>query len=280
MLTTLDLEAEYNNRARVAEHTEIIAGWVTDAATYRALAAERHTTIQYGSSSRQALDIFTPASPKPDTATVLFIHGGYWQSLSASSFSHMARGLNERGLTVAIAGYDLCPDVGIADIIEQMMSAAQTLFKHTQKPIIVCGHSAGGHLAACLAATDFQNIDETLPLHLVPAGLALSGLFELEPLVPTSINQKLGLDIQSARALSPRLWLPPKGIIFDAWVGGEESAEYHRQSQGIAAVWQAAGNTTRFVSVAGANHFTVIAPLADAASALTSRVVEIVSGLK
>jgi arylformamidase len=276
----LDLEVEYNNRARVPTHPVVIAGWANDSASYRALAADRHTKIQYGLSPRQYLDVFKPASQIANMPTVMFIHGGYWQALSPSSFSHMARGLNERGISVAIAGYDLCPDVGMADIVEQMISAAHLLVKQTKKPIIACGHSAGGHLAACLAATDWLNIDEKLPAHSVPAGLALSGLFELEPLVPTSVNQKLGLDIQSARALSPRLWLPPKGIVFDAWVGADESAEYHRQSQTITAVWSASGNTTRCISVPGANHFTVIAPMTDPASALTSCLVEIASNLK
>jgi arylformamidase len=277
---TIDLETEYNNRARVPAHPEIITDWAADAAAYRALAAERHTTIQYGHSERQYFDLFKPASPTANIPTVLFIHGGYWQALSATSFSHMARGLNERGIAVAVANYDLCPDVGMGDIIEQMISVTHILFKQTQRPVVVCGHSAGGHLAACLAATDFQNIDEALPSQVVPAGLAISGLFELEPLVPTTINLKLGLDIEAARAFSPRLWLPPKGIVFDAWVGGDESAEYHRQSQGISAVWSAAGNNANYVSVPGANHFTVIAPLSDPASAISSRLVEIASDLK
>jgi arylformamidase len=89
--------------------------------------------------------------------------------------------------------------------------------------------------------------------------------------VPTSINTKLGLDIAAARAFSPRLWEPPTGTSFDAWVGGEESPEYLRQSRTIEAVWRAAGNETAYVSVPGANHFTVIDGLGDPDSALTVR---------
>ncbi|MFM9975365.1 MAG: alpha/beta hydrolase, partial [Beijerinckiaceae bacterium] len=191
-----------------------------------------------------------------------------------SCFSHMAKGLNAHGITVGIAGYDLCPDVSVSQINEQMIKAAVAFFHDQRSRIVVSGHSAGGHLAACLAATSWEDVDETLPENMIAAGLAVSGLFELEPLVATSVNARLGLDFMDARMLSPRLWLPPVDMTFDAWVGGAESAEYRRQSQGIAAVWSAAGNTTAYVEVAGANHFTVINGLSDPANAMTVRLVE------
>jgi arylformamidase len=276
----IDLELEYNNRARVPEHPAIIAGWAQDAQAYRTEVSDtRRAVVPYGDSPRQTLEIFSPTTPDHGPA-VLFIHGGYWQGLDPSFFSHMARGLNARGIRVAIAGYDLCPDVTVGAITEQIIRATERLFRLTNRPVVVTGHSAGGHLAACLAATDWEEINPAYPAHVVPAALAISGLFELEPLVPTSINAKLGLDIAGARALSPRLWMPPQGLLFDAWVGGDESAEYHRQSQGITAVWGAAGNATNHVSVAGKNHFTVLDSLSDQAGALTIRLAAFVSGLK
>jgi arylformamidase len=267
----IDLEAEYNNRARVPEHPVLIAGWASDAAAYRAEVADRHTVISYGPTLRQTIDIFGPLKPKAGAMPVLFIHGGYWQGLDPSFFSHLANGLNAHGVSVGIAGYDLCPDVSVGTIIEQMIAAAKTMHRRFQSPLVASGHSAGGHLAACLVATDWETIDPDLPERMVPAGLALSGLFELEPLVPTSVNAKLGLDIPAARSFSPRLWTPPSAITFDAWVGGAESPEYLRQSASINAVWAAAGNAMRYVEVPGANHFTVIAGLADADSAMTRR---------
>lgn len=267
----IDLEAEYNNRARVPEHPAIIAGWARDAAAYRDEAGARLISVPYGPSERQTLAVFEPERPAPGALPVLFIHGGYWQALDAHHFSHMARGLNRHGVTVAVAGYDLCPEVSLGEIIEQLIRAGECLHRRGHRPIVACGHSAGGHLAACLAATDWTALDFTYPERLVAAGLAISGLFELEPLVPTSVNGKLGLDIDAARSFSPRLWAPPKRIVFDAWVGGLESAEYHRQSATLAAVWQAAGNETRYVELPGADHFTAIAGLADPASPLTQR---------
>ena len=267
----IDLEAEYNNRQRVPDHPEHIAGWARDSAAYRVEARDRLQTVEYGPSPRQRIDFFKATAPEPLSRVVLFIHGGYWQALDHGMFSHMAKGLNAHGVTVAVAGYDLCPDVQLGQIIEQLIKAGETVYKLSGRPIVVCGHSAGGHLAACLAATDWTSLDFSYPERLVRSGLAISGLFELEPLVPTTVNDKLSLSLDAARSYSPRLWPAPSGITFDAWVGGDESAEYLRQSATLAAVWQAAGNDTQLVAVEGANHFTVVAGLADPDNAMTRR---------
>jgi arylformamidase len=258
----IDLEAEYNNRARVPEHPEIIAGWARDAAAYRAEVGKRMSRIDYGPSERQHIDVFAPERPNPDALPVLFVHGGYWQALDPSHFSHMARGLNAHGVTVGVAGYDQCPEVTVGDIVGQLRAAAAKFVAALKSTdYVVTGHSAGGHLAAWLAAEG------------AAAGLAISGLFDLEPLVPTSVNQKLGLTAQAARVHSPRLMFPREGLFFDCWVGGDESSEYLRQSRTLAAVWAGCGAETAYVEVPGTNHFTVIAGLADASSAMTSRLV-------
>src|SRR5262245_61111314 len=118
---SLDLEAEYNNRARVPEHPAIIACWASDAAAYRDAKPPR--VIAYGAGERAKMDV-SEAGGGP---SVIFIHCGYWQSLDRSFFSHMARGLNERGVTVAVPSYDLCPHVRIGDIVEQMRAACAAL---------------------------------------------------------------------------------------------------------------------------------------------------------
>jgi arylformamidase len=141
--------------------------------------------------------------------------------------------------------------------------------------MLVCGHSAGGHLTACLLATRWDEIDPSLPNDLVPAGLAISGLFDLEPLVATSVNRALRLTPDEARRLSPLHWPVPRGRILDAAVGTAESGEYLRQSRIITETWAAAGAVTRFVPLARANHFTAIAPLADPASPLSQRLAEL-----
>lgn len=155
------------------------------------------------------------------------------------------------------------------------MRAASHKLAKLGRPLVVSGHSAGGHLAACMLATDWPAYDASLPKDLVRAAYAISGLFELEPLVTTSVNKALGLDHDAAKAASPLYWKPPAGKTLDAVVGGNESAEYHRQSRTMAEVWGRAGVATRFGVVPDANHFTAIAPLADPDSAMVKRLKEL-----
>ena len=129
-LATIDYEAEYNNRARVPEHPQIFARWARDAAASReemTRLGRSELGIRYGASPRQTIDLFLPAEGA-SAPLALFIHGGWWRSLEPGSFSHMARGLNAHGVAVAVAGYDLCPQVTIADIITQMQQACLHLW--------------------------------------------------------------------------------------------------------------------------------------------------------
>ncbi len=143
------------------------------------------------------------------------------------------------------------------------------------QPLVISGHSAGGHLAACLLATDWPAFDASLPADLVKAAYAISGLFDLGPLVETSINKALRLDHATARTVSPLFWTAPARGSLDAVVGENESAEYLRQSRSIAERWGAAGIATRFGTVPGANHFTAIAPLADPNAPMVLRLAEL-----
>jgi arylformamidase len=261
----VDYEAEYNNRARVPEHPGHIAGWARDAAAYREQHAPR--SIAYGAGARNTIDFFPADNTGP---IVVFIHGGYWQALDGSFFSHLAGGLNAHGISVAIPSYDLCPDVTVGEIIGQMRTMTRELAQLGQ-PLVVSGHSAGGHLAACMLATDWPALDISLPADLVTAAYGISGLFDLRPLVNTSINKALHLDEATARAASPLLWKVPAHGSLDAVVGERESAEYFRQSRSIVDAWGAAGLATRFGVVPDANHFTAIAPLADPGSPMVTR---------
>ncbi|HKS17983.1 MAG TPA: alpha/beta hydrolase [Bradyrhizobium sp.] len=261
----VDYEAEYNNRARVPDCPAHIAGWERDAAAYREKHAPR--VIVYDAGPRNKIDLFSGGGGGP---IVVFIHGGYWQALDGSSFSHLAAGLNAHGIDVAIPSYDLCPEVGVDRIIGEMRAASRELAR-LRRPLVVAGHSAGGHLAACMLATDWPAFDALLPADLVTAAYAISGLFDLRPLIKTTVNNALRLDEATARAASPLFWKAPTRGSLDAVVGESESAEYFRQSRSIVDAWGAAGLPTRFGTVPAANHFTVIAPLADPASPMVAR---------
>ncbi|MBY0533145.1 MAG: alpha/beta hydrolase [Xanthobacteraceae bacterium] len=269
-MTALDLEAEYNNRARVPEHPGIIAGWKESAAAFRASHRDAELGIAYGPSARQTLDIFWPGSSR-DAPLALFIHGGYWQALDPSHFSHLAQSANANGVVLALCGYDLCPQVRLAEIIGQVRASALFLWKRYGRKIVASGHSAGGHLTACLLATDWKRYDANTPEDLVPSGLSISGLFDLTPLVPTTVNNALKLDHAEAARNSPLSWPLPDKRTLDAWVGGAESSEYLRQSRTVTDEWRARGAETAYREIKGANHFTVLDPLNDPRSEISLR---------
>jgi arylformamidase len=268
---TIDYEKEYDNRGRIAEHPQIFARWAAETEAYRKGARGAELGVVYGRSPRQTLDIFPAGADAP---LAMFIHGGWWRSLGPEMFSQMAKGPNAQGITVAVAGYDLCPTCSIGDIIEQTRAAALHLWRRCKKRVMVYGHSAGGHLAACLTATDFKTLSPDAPSDLVPAAYAISGVFDLAPLLQVSQNADLRLDEKTARAWSPIYWRVPAGRSFDAVVGGDESSEFLRQSKIIADAWGKAA-ATRYEAIAGKNHFTVVDALTDADSAMTKRVAEL-----
>lgn len=269
----IDYEKEYDNRARVPEHPQIFARWEAEAKAYREACKGAQIGLKYGPSPRQTIDFFSAGGA--DAPLAMFIHGGWWRSLSPASFSQMAKGLNANGIAVAAVGYDLCPAVSIATIADEMRAACLTLWRAHRKRITVYGHSAGGHLTACMLATDWKNLDASAPANLVPAGYAISGVFDLLPLTQVSFNKDLQLDDGEARRMSPLTWTVPQGAILDAAVGGIESNEFLRQSKTIAEQWGKRGAKTRYVPIDGANHFTVLDPLTDADSAMTQRIAEL-----
>lgn len=273
----IDYEVEYNNRARVPEHAEIFVRWERDAAAYRdAAAGERRAElgIPYGAKAREAIDLFAPEAGGA-TPLALFIHGGYWRSLAPSMFSHCAGGLNGRGVTVAVAGYELCPQATIADIIDSMRQACLYLWRRFGRRLMVYGHSAGGHLTACMVATDWKALAPDAPADLVPAGYSISGLFDLGPLVHVAMNEDLRLDPEEAHRVSPLHWPVMAGRALDAVVGARESPEFLRQSKTIAEAWRQGEVETRYEEMADKNHFTILDSLSDPSSAMVERLVEL-----
>lgn len=253
----MDAEIEYNNRARVPEHPGIIAAWARDSAAFRESGVRAELGLAYGAGEREKLDLFLPSNAEA-APTALFIHGGYWQALDRSFVSHCARGLLAQGMAVAVPSYDLCPVVTLTEIVEQMRRAAAFLHRRRGGRLLATGHSAGGQLSALLMATEWPRWQRGLPAGMVGAALPVSGVFELAPLLGTSVAAPLHLTDQEVTRLSPRaLPKPPSGALH-AVVGGAESAEFIRQSRDFAAHWGGS-----FEALPGANHFTVLEPFAD-----------------
>jgi arylformamidase len=177
-----------------------------------------------------------------------------------------------------VIGYDLCPQVSIGRIVEQTQAACLYLWTRLKRRIVVSGHSAGGHLAACMVATDWQTLDAGAPADLVPAGYAVSGLFDLGVLLHLASNADFKLDAAEARRISPLFWPVARGRALDAVVGGDESSEFLRQSRIVADGWRERGVTTRYEAIPGKNHFTVCDAMTDPGSAMTARLVELAKG--
>lgn len=256
------LEAEYNNRTAVPDHPAVMAGW--KAAAEEARVAHPPLPLPYGPGPREVLDLFEAG---PDAPVGVFLHGGYWQALDRSWFSGIAPALLAHGVSLAIPSYDLCPEVRLGRIIGQAREAVELIRARTGRRPVVFGHSAGGHLAACLLSEG-----------RVSAAVAISGLFDLEPLIPTSMNAALKLDAREAAALSPVHWPVPNGstpggTVLDCVVGGDETSAFIRQSRDMAGLWGGKGVETRFEALPGLNHFTVLDPLFDPDSALVQRIV-------
>lgn len=268
MESKLDMEAEYDNRALVPEHVEILPRWERDAAAFRS--THKPETKEYGPGERNQVDIFRSSdSAARERPLVLFIHGGYWRALSKDIFSHMAAGLLAHGFDVAMPSYTLSPQAKIADIGAEMELCAAFLANSEKRPLMVTGHSAGGHLAAWLCKADVAK-RITQP---IVGGLGISGVYDLTPLLHVSMNDDLKLNLQSALAGSPHFADPQECIAFDVWVGANESGEFLRQSEDFATKWRENGAYTAYIEIAGANHFTAIEPLLNKDSLLVKRIV-------
>ena len=256
------LEAQYNNRALVPDHPAVMARW--KAGSEAARAAHPPQALHYGPGERERIDWFDAGEGAP---VVVFIHGGYWQALDAGWFSFIAAPLLAQGVSVAIPTYDLAPTVRLGRIVDQMRAAVDLIHHRTGARPVVSGHSAGGHMAACLLSEGRTS-----------AAVSISGVFDLEPLIPTSLNVALDLNPTEVRALSPIHWPAPAGAVLDCIVGGAESDAFRHQSETMAARWGAKGAETRFEALPGLNHFTVLDPLFDVDSAIVARLATLAHG--
>lgn len=271
--TQIDYELEYNNRKRVPEHESIAGRWPELARAYRQTATAE-LDLPYGESDRLRYDLFKPHEATDQARLIVYIHGGYWQARDRTDFSHVARRFTENGVSVAIPSYNLCPNVGILDIVEELRSCLRVLWSRTNIRPVIVGHSAGGHLTAAMVATDWSGYDD-VPEDLVTAGYAISGIFDLTPLCNVSINDVLQLNKESAQSASPLNWnFPSAGKSLVAAVGSLEADEFIKQSRTIAEIWSGKGVRTAFELIEDTNHFTIVDRLTEADNPMMRKIIE------
>ncbi|PRY92716.1 alpha/beta hydrolase family protein [Hasllibacter halocynthiae] len=255
----MDLTDEYENAKYVPDAEAIRDGWEADSRDFRAAQqalGRAALNLAYGPGERERWDLFMPAA-RPE-GLMVFVHGGYWRLMGREWFGHLARGAMERGWGVAMPSYPLAPDArigGIAGAVRRAVLAACA--RVPAGPLVLTGHSAGGHLAA-RTAEGLEGAARDRLSRVVP----ISPVSDLRPLMRTAMNADLGIDPPEAAAESPAL-RPAPGVPGTVWVGSEERPAFLDQARWLADAW---GWPLRVDP--GRHHFDVVDGLADPGSPL------------
>lgn len=254
------IDAQYNAGAAVPDSGDHVRRWAADSAAVRAR-PPCDLDVAYGPTLAETLDVFPAAAA--DAPVFVFLHGGYWRALSSKDFSSIAVGLHALGITTVVVNYALAPKVTIDEIARQCRAAvAWTLRAFAARRVVVGGHSAGGHLSAMCTLTDWAG-DYGFATDPLAGAVLVSGIYDLAPLRHSYLQPQIRLDDGIIARSSPLFAVRPcRTPLLVTW-GGDESAEFARQSTAFHAAWQAAGNSSELLPTAGANHFTVLDGFAD-----------------
>ena len=236
----------------------------------------------YDAASGQCLDIFPAPGPGLKPAFV-FIHGGYWRMLSKNESVYMAPAFTGLGIALVAPDYALAPAAQLEEIVRQVRAALAWLHRHGAEHgidparLYVGGHSAGGHLTAALVASGWREAFG-LPDDVIKGAMPVSGVFDLEPISRSFVNEWMGLDRARVEALSPIRHLPvsPCKMVV-AW-GGDETSGFHDQSRAWLAAWRAAGFPAAELLVPGRHHFDIVLDWCDPDSTMTRACVAMIEG--
>lgn len=260
-----DWDDAYENSGNIAQGSDYPVRWQARATQFRSHQRDE-CDIPYGTDPRERYDLFRPDAEKFVTPKGLFVfvHGGYWQRTDKSFWSFLASGPLQAGWAVAMPSYVLCPDASVASIEKMISKAIIHAAGVIDGPLILAGHSAGGHLVQLMMSEDTLL---TLPVQQrLQHILSISGIADLRPLLKTRLNDALQLDTPSAIAASPIFKTPNIAVPLTAWVGAGERAEFIRQNALIANVWRGLGARTRVVEEPDRHHFDVIEGLCNESS--------------
>ena len=271
------LDREYNNREKVADAAAWLARYASQSARARTELASR-LDVRYGTHPGETLDIFL--TPRRGLAPVhAFIHGGYWHRLDKADFSFVARAFQPAAAAVVVVNYALIPTVDMNELVRQCRAAIAWVYRNAESfggdpdRVTISGHSAGGHLVAMLMSTDWKGA-EGLPADVIKAGCGISGLYDLEPIRLSYLNDVLTLTPEHARRNSPVRLVPERANPLLLAVGGEEGPEYHRQTDDLAAAWRRRGLPCDVMDMAGLNHFSIMGQLETPSSELSRAILE------
>ncbi|WP_111428676.1 alpha/beta fold hydrolase [Rhodobacteraceae bacterium DSL-40] len=244
--------------------------WAAAANAYRlSRGPERlRANLAYGDHPRQKLDLHLPAE-RP-VGLVVFVHGGYWRRFDRELFSHYATGPVARGWAVAMPGYPFAPEVRISDITRSVTDAIEQVAHVVEGPIVLAGHSAGGHLVTRQICADSRLSPGVLAR--IGRVVSIAGVHDLRPFLRMNANSDLHLDRAEAVAESPALCEPIAGKEIHVWVGEADRPEFVRQSVLLDTIWSGFDVTLRRMIAPRRHHFDVIDPLLSPTSALSALV--------
>lgn len=252
------LDRAYANGAFIAGAESYPPAWAERAAAFRAaLGSRARLDLPYGGADRQRFDLFLPETAA--RGLLVFVHGGYWMAFGRDSWSHLAAGALARGWAVAMPSYTLAPAARIGAMTQEILQAVNAAAQLVPGPVVVTGHSAGGHLSARMGCADLA------PAADIRRVVPISPLADLAPLTHTAMNATLHLDAAEADRESPALNRLRQGVACHVWVGAQERPAFLWQARLLSESWDCP-----WTAATGKHHFDVIDDLADPGSALVA----------
>jgi acetyl esterase/lipase len=265
----MDMDAAYDNGGHIPGAAAYPDRWAEDAAAWRSVEAalgRARLNLPYGSGARQRFDLFYPAGRPAGLA--VFVHGGYWRRFDRADWSHFAAGCTGAGWACAVPSYTLAPEARIGAITAEIAAAVSTAAGLVAGPVVLAGHSAGGHLVARMAMADGPLAGDVAGR--VTRVVPISPLADLRPLLRTSMNADLRLDEDEAAAESSVLGAKRDGVAVTVWVGADERPAFRDQARWLGEAW---GVSVR--QAAGRHHFDVIDALRDPDSAMVADLLDV-----
>lgn len=267
------LDAEYNLRPLWPDVPDVIAHRENESAAVRGRIPGR-LNVAYGPEPKETLDVFPPSNGRAGAPALIYIHGGYWQMSDKDDTTYIAPAFLDAGIAFLTLNYSLAPDGDIDLMVDQCRRAVAWIWKNAAEigvdpdRLYIAGHSAGGHLTAMLLATDWPAVDPGLPAAPFRGACALSGLYDLEPIRLTFLNEVLALTPESAKRNSPLYLDPLADIPLILSVGEMETDEFRRHQTEIFATWSAKGLAVEEIPAPGCHHYTIVEHFGDPSSAL------------
>lgn len=267
-----DWNDAYANGVNIARGDRWPGVWAEAAEAFRkdmAAKGRAQLGLDYGPRERNRFDLFMPErAPK---GLAVYVHGGWWRMLDNSFGSHLAAGPLAHGYAVAMPTYTLTPQARVTEIGQETATALAKAASMVDGPIVLAGHSAGGHLVTRMVTTT-SPLDKAV-IERVRNVVSIAGLHDMRPFLNLDYNADNRIDMEEALRESPALLTPVEGTRLTCWVGLNERAEFIRQSALLANIWTGLGAATDFYAEPDKHHFNVVDGLADPEHGLTRTLV-------